>query len=104
MIRRKKSPMAKRFGFGKNWKDFSEHLQPEDYARAKESLQKLVPNLKDKTFLDVGCGSGLFSIAASALGAKEVLGTDVDPECIATSKKLVDEVYKWDPKGQKRCD
>lgn len=93
--------MAERFGFGKNWKSFSERLRPEDYFGAKESLEKLIPNLKDKTFLDVGCGSGLFAIAASALGAKEVLGTDVDPECIATSKKLVDKVYEWDPKVRK---
>ncbi|MCX5636479.1 MAG: methyltransferase domain-containing protein, partial [Planctomycetota bacterium] len=93
--------MAERFGFGKNWKSFSERLRPEDYFGAKESLEKLIPNLKDKTFLDVGCGSGLFAIAASALGAKEVLGTDVDPECIATSKKLVDKVYELDPKVRK---
>lgn len=93
--------MAERFGFGKNWRSFSERLRPEDYFGAKESLEKLMPNLKGKTFLDVGCGSGLFSIAASALGAREVLGVDVDPECIAVSKKLVDEVYKWDPKVRK---
>lgn len=93
--------MAERFGFGKNWKNFSEKLRPEDYFGARESLEKLVPSLKDKTFLDVGCGCGLFSIAATALGAKKVLGIDVDPECIATSKKLVDEVYKWDPKVRK---
>jgi 2-polyprenyl-6-hydroxyphenyl methylase/3-demethylubiquinone-9 3-methyltransferase len=103
MIRQKKSPTAERFGFGKNWKSFSEGLRPEDYFGAKESLEKLVPNLKDKTFLDVGCGSGLFSIAASALGAKKVLGIDVDPECIATSKKLADEVYKWDQKVRKNA-
>lgn len=90
-----------RFGFGKNWKSFSEHLRPQDYFGAKESLGKLLPDIKDKTFIDVGCGSGLFAIAAVALGAKKVLGVDVDPECIATSGKLVDEISRWDPQVRK---
>lgn len=29
--------------------------------------------------LDVGCGSGILSIAAAMLGAKDVLGVDIDP-------------------------
>ena len=95
--------MAERFSFGKNWKNFSEGLQPQDYFGVKESLEKLIPNFRDKTFLDVGCGSGLFAIAASALGAKKVLGVDIDPECIMTSKRLVDEVYRWDPKVRKEA-
>ena len=41
-------------------------LGPEDYAKAKASVVSLVPDLAGVTFLDVGCGSGLFSIAASA--------------------------------------
>jgi ribosomal protein L11 methyltransferase len=31
--------------------------------------------------LDVGCGSGILSIAAAKLGAREVLAVDVDPNC-----------------------
>jgi 2-polyprenyl-6-hydroxyphenyl methylase/3-demethylubiquinone-9 3-methyltransferase len=85
-----------RFAFGENWNRFSEHLCREDYARARESLQKLVPDLKDKTLLDVGSGSGLFSIAASSLGAKKVLGFDVDPEAVAASKALLDKISGWD--------
>lgn len=86
-----------RFAFGWNWKNFIERLRPQDYFSAKESLEKLVPNLKSKTFLDVGCGSGLLSIAASALGAKEVLGLDLDPESTSTSKRLLENISQWDP-------
>ena len=68
---------------------------------AKESLKKLIPNLKGKTFLDVGSGSGMFSIAASALGAKRVLGFDVDPEAVSTSKKLIEKISRWDPDVKK---
>lgn len=85
-----------RFAFGKNWDDFSTGLQYEDYQAAKESLKKLVPDLQGKTFLDVGCGSGLFSIAANALGAKKVLGFDYDPDSISTSKRLLEIISQWD--------
>jgi SAM-dependent methyltransferase len=68
----------------------------EDYLAAKESLAELVPDLTGKSFLDIGCGSGLFSIAASGLGAKEVLGIDYDPQSVATSKELLEKVSQWD--------
>jgi len=86
-----------RFAFGANWRTYSEKLQEQDYLGAKESLEKLIPHLKNKTFLDVGCGSGLFSIAASGLGAKKVMGFDVDPEAVATSTKLLEQILCWDP-------
>ncbi|SHO53994.1 50S ribosomal protein L11 methyltransferase [Anaerocolumna xylanovorans] len=35
--------------------------------------------------LDVGSGSGILSIIASRLGAKKVLGTDIDPHAVETS-------------------
>lgn len=35
--------------------------------------------------LDYGCGSGILAIAASKLGAGEVLGVDIDPQALLTS-------------------
>ena len=90
-----------RFAFGENWRKFSEQLQAQDYFAAKKSLEELIPNLKNKTFLDVGCGSGLFSIAASALGASKVLGFDIDEESVSTSQKLLDKISQWDPDVKK---
>jgi 2-polyprenyl-6-hydroxyphenyl methylase/3-demethylubiquinone-9 3-methyltransferase len=90
-----------RFAFGENWSKFSERLRHEDYLNAKESLEKLIPDLKGKTFLDVGSGSGLFSIAANALGAKKVRGFDVDLEAVATAKSLIERVRTWDPEVKK---
>jgi len=90
-----------RFAFGKNWSKFSERLRNEDYLKARESLEKLIPDLEGKTFLDVGSGSGLFSIAASALGAKKVRGFDVDPEAVTTAQSLVEKVCTWDPRVNK---
>jgi len=93
--------VSERFAFGKNWAAYCENLQPEDYFSAKESLEKLLPDIKNKSFLDVGCGSGLFSIAASGFGASSVLGVDVDPECILTSKELIEKTAQWDPNIKK---
>ncbi|UCE46396.1 MAG: class I SAM-dependent methyltransferase, partial [Phycisphaerales bacterium] len=89
--------------FGENWSDFSKRLGPEDYDAAKESLRELLPDLRDKTFLDVGSGSGLFSIAASALGAKRVLGFDLDEKAVTTAKELVEKVSQWDPNVRKEA-
>lgn len=38
--------------------------------------------------IDVGCGSGILSIAAAKLGCKHVTGVDIDPMCIETSSYL----------------
>lgn len=37
--------------------------------------------------LDVGCGSGILSIISLKLGAGHVVGTDVDPECMASTRE-----------------
>jgi len=54
-----------------------------------KSLQSLFGEdaLKGKSFLDIGCGSGLFSIAAARLGANKILGLDVDPVSVSTSQE-----------------
>ena len=38
------------------------------------------------TVLDVGCGSGILSIVALKLGAKEVVGTDLDADCMISTR------------------
>ena len=40
--------------------------------------------------LDVGCGSGILSIASSLLGAEKTLGMDIDPIAVAISKENVE--------------
>lgn len=39
------------------------------------------------SFLDMGCGSGILSIAASKLGYAPVRGFDVDPDAVAASRE-----------------
>ena len=43
------------------------------------------PENKTPKVLDVGCGSGILSIVALKLGASEVVGTDLDPDCMTST-------------------
>lgn len=42
--------------------------------------------LQGKTVVDFGCGSGILSLAALKLGAKKVIGIDIDPQALQASK------------------
>ena len=80
---------GERFEFGRNWARFLAVLDDERIARAEESLKQMleVENLEGKSFLDIGCGSGLFSLAARRLGAR-VHSFDYDPQSVACATEL----------------
>lgn len=80
---------GKRFEFGANWQRFLSVLNDERIEEAKKSLKKMlnIESLEGKTFLDVGSGSGLFSLAARMLGAK-VYSFDYDPQSVACTQEL----------------
>ncbi len=50
-----------------------------------KALEKKVE--KDTTVFDIGTGSGILSIAAAKLGAKHVVGVDLDPVAVESAKK-----------------
>jgi 2-polyprenyl-6-hydroxyphenyl methylase/3-demethylubiquinone-9 3-methyltransferase len=90
---------GKRFNFGKNWNRFLTLLDEGRIQEAEKSLKQMleVENLDSKLFLDMGSGSGLFSLVARRLGAK-VHSFDYDPgsvECTAELKRryFPDDVY-----------
>ena len=78
-----------RFEFGKNWSRFLAQLNDTRIGVAEQSLCKMleVEDLTGKRFLDIGSGSGLFSLAARRLGAS-VHSFDYDPESVACTAEL----------------
>jgi len=78
-----------RFEFGKNWEQFLLILDEERIKLAEDSLLRMLKfnSLEGKTFLDIGSGSGLFSLAAKRLGAK-VHSFDFDPQSLACTAEL----------------
>ncbi len=81
-----------KFSFGKNWMNFSTLLDENRIEAARDSLTSLLGDLNGKSFLDIGCGSGLFAIAAAQLGANPVAGIDIDPLSVQTS---IDNANRW---------
>ena len=79
------------FSFGKNWQNFLKTLNDEKVEEAKKSLVDFLggkDKIKGKTFVDIGCGSGLFSLAAYKLGASKIISVDIDDFSIACVRYL----------------
>src|SRR5687767_7895435 len=86
---------GERFQFGKNWRNFLSHLDAERISNAEKSLEFFLGSLKNKTFIDVGSGSGLFSLAARNMGAT-VFSFDYDPSSVYCTQKLKEKFYPSD--------
>lgn len=80
---------GERFEFGQNWEKFLAGLDERRIATAEQSLKKMLEmaDLQGLRFLDIGCGSGLFSLAARRLGAR-VHSFDYDPHSVACAAEL----------------
>lgn len=78
-----------RFEFGKNWAAFLSVLTDERIAIAEASLKSAlgINSLEGKRFVDIGCGSGLFSLAAVRLGAT-VHSFDYDVQSVECAEEL----------------
>ena len=90
--------MSNRFAFGKNWRRFLDHLNDDRIREAEASLLKMLEreSLRGLTFLDIGSGSGLFSLAARRLGA-QVRSFDYDPDSVACTEELRRRFFSEDP-------
>jgi 2-polyprenyl-6-hydroxyphenyl methylase/3-demethylubiquinone-9 3-methyltransferase len=79
------------FGFGENWLSFLSTVNEQSIESAIENLARLLPSesITGRTFLDIGCGSGLSLLAAGRMGARGPLGVDIDPQCVTASRQLL---------------
>jgi 2-polyprenyl-6-hydroxyphenyl methylase/3-demethylubiquinone-9 3-methyltransferase len=85
----KSTGVQQRFAFGENWRLFLSRMSEERIRAAEESLTAMLgrSDLHGMRFLDVGCGSGLFSLAARRLGAT-VHSFDLDSQSVACTEEL----------------
>jgi len=95
-----KADMAstRRFAFGENWSRFLKVVNDSRIRQAESSLREMLQleTLEGKSFLDIGCGSGLFSLAARRLGAK-AHSFDCDAQSVACAAELKRRYAPDDP-------
>lgn len=87
------------YEFGINWKDYSDKIDQEAIEKAEQGLTKLISqdDISGKTFLDIGSGSGLHSLAALRLGAEFVTAIDIDPNSVETTRATIER--NWHSKN-----
>lgn len=89
------------FWFGKNWKNYVENAVNEKVIEeAKQSLLKYLPEeeWKGVKFVDIGCGSGLFSLAALLLGVDRIVSFDIQKESIKALELLIEKFENMLPR------
>lgn len=89
------------FSFGENWQQYLSSLKAEDERHAVDSLHRGfdTATVAGRSFVDVGCGSGLFSLAAFRGGALRVVSVDIDPnslECAARLRAGEGDPEQWE--------
>jgi 2-polyprenyl-6-hydroxyphenyl methylase/3-demethylubiquinone-9 3-methyltransferase len=83
--------LSTHFAFGQNWASYSTIIDDARVAQAEQGLVRLLGKevLAGKSFLDVGCGSGLHAVAAARLGAARIVALDLDPVAVETARAVL---------------
>jgi 2-polyprenyl-3-methyl-5-hydroxy-6-metoxy-1,4-benzoquinol methylase len=89
VLRRAQAEASRHFAFGQNWEKYASLIDQARLDQACADLQRLVGDIAGRTFLDIGCGSGLHSLAAARLGATRLVAVDVDGQSVATTQKVL---------------
>ena len=78
-----------RFEFGRTWLQFLSVLNDRRIEEAENSIRRLLEGepLGGRTFIDVGCGSGIFSLGARRLRMR-VVSFDYDPAAVACTEEV----------------
>jgi SAM-dependent methyltransferase len=78
------------FNFGDNWRRLVKVISEDKLKYAIQDIQSFMApeSISGKSFLDIGCGSGLHAVAAWRLGAREVTTVDLDPKSLKHVQQL----------------
>lgn len=80
-----------RFEFGANWANFvNKHFSQERVDISRHHLLNFLgrKSLEGLSILDIGCGSGIHSLAAWQAGATSIHSFDYDPQSVSTTRQL----------------
>src|SRR2546426_7746259 len=77
------------FSFGRNWRAFNETVTEEQIKSAVADLRWWFEpgRIEGRSVVDVGCGSGLSSLAFHLLGAGRIVSFDRDIECVQAARQ-----------------
>lgn len=78
------------FEFRENWSRYAKLIDEDRVAAAMDNVRSLAGDLEGRTFLDIGSGSGLFSLSALWLGAARVVAVDIDENSVATTRSVLE--------------
>lgn len=86
-----------RFKFGKNWKKYINHLDDHKIQLAKKSITDFFGDtlIENRSLLDIGCGSGVFSLSARLLNLK-VHSFDYDQDSVDCTNDLKNKFFLKD--------
>jgi 2-polyprenyl-6-hydroxyphenyl methylase/3-demethylubiquinone-9 3-methyltransferase len=80
--------MAARFSFGRNWRRYAAIVDEDRIRCAMAAMSASLGDLRGRTFLDIGCGSGIHVISAARLGASRIHAFDYDADSVECTRTL----------------
>jgi putative methylase len=72
--------------FEKPKPELEQYVTPAEIAADIIFIAFQFGDIENKTILDLGCGTGIFSVGAAVTGAKKVIGIDIDENAIKNAK------------------
>jgi 2-polyprenyl-6-hydroxyphenyl methylase/3-demethylubiquinone-9 3-methyltransferase len=81
------------FAFGRNWRSFASLIDDNRIQASDDGINRLFPGdeLKGKTVIDIGCGSGLPALSILRKGAEHITCIDIDPNSVAAANSTLTE-------------